>query len=116
MKNAELIGMYRTLDLLKLPDTVRKNGFIYRLVKRNERKLLYAQYNKLGSIVAYEVFKNHIRPYRSRKEHLSILNQDKKDHSSEPEWYETFPGNEEFGKRAWTYPTLKDAEKAFDEK
>lgn len=116
MKNAELVANYRNLDLKKLPAVIKKNGFVYHLVKRNERKLLYCQYTIGGKIVAWEVFKNHIRPYRSRLEQFALIRNLEKDYSNEPTWHEVFPSHEEFGKRAWTYSTLKEAEKAFDEK
>lgn len=93
------------LRIRKLKDEVRKNGFDYKLIKRDDEKCIYAQYND-GLIIAYEIFKT-----KNSKPHPKSL-EDIKNY----DFVETFPTDEEFGVRAWTYPTLDKALLAFDSK
>jgi hypothetical protein len=116
MNNEQLLSSYDSLDLLKLPEDLRKNGFNYKLIKRTKDKFIYSQYSGAGSIIGYEVFYNRIKPWRMLKEMWAKKRNDKTDYSDLHEWYETFPGNEEFGKRAWNYKTLDQAMLAFDSK
>jgi hypothetical protein len=86
----------------KLPETVKKNGFCYDLIERDENRLIYAQKSH-GLIIAYEVFKTRLsNPHPNATEDLKNY-----------EKVESFPGNEEFGKRAWTYRTLEEAERRY---
>lgn len=72
-----------------LPNEIKKNGFIYRLLKRGERAMLYEQYClDAEKIVAWEVFKRKID---QPKEIFGIQLGER----------EIFPGNEDFGKWAW---------------
>lgn len=87
----------------KLPETVRKNGFAYQLVKRDDKKCMYAQHNGMGRVIAYEVFKTKLgSPHPKALE--DVKNYDK---------VERFPGDEEFGVRAWTYCSLEKAEESY---
>ena len=93
------------LRIKKLKDEVRKNGFTYKVIKRNNDMCMYAQHDN-NLIVAYEVFKiKTCKPHPKAAEDL--LNFD---------MVESFPSDEEFGVRAWTYPSLEKAQLAFDSK
>lgn len=115
MNNDDLIANYESLDLKKLDPVIHKNGFVYKLIKRTNKKLMYAQCNSEGKIYSYEVFKNKIKPYREMQIKLAARFQkdEKFDPSIFPEYYEVFPSDEEFGKRAWSYLTLEKANRMF---
>ena len=85
------------MEIKKLSAEVKKNGFIYKLIERNENKCLYAQ-TKNNEINGYEVFKIKISKDRFAYDAL----------------YEPFPYNEEFGKRAWYYQHLNNAMKKYN--
>lgn len=78
-----------------LPLEFRKNGYNYTQVSREERKAIYCQ--DVNSTVPYfEVFKIRVRPesvFRGK---------------TIPE-HEAIPGNEDFGKTAWTFRSLAKA-------
>jgi hypothetical protein len=94
-----------TERIKKLSPIIKKNGFLYEEIKRNDEKCIYSQKDN-GLIIAYEVFKHRLsKPHPKAIEDLK--NYDK---------VEIFPSDEEFGSRAWTYPTLEKAEVAFDSK
>lgn len=91
-----------------LEPEIKKNGFIYKLVKRGEKTLIYGQYNKMdaedgGGIsetpIAYEVF-------------LSKISAPKIAFKKPYDAYEMFPGNGVFGIWAWTFTTLGGSEQA----
>jgi hypothetical protein len=93
------------IRIKKLKPEIKKNGYLYELVKRLDGKCIYAQKDG-GRLIAYEVFKTKLtRPHPKMLEDLQ--NYDK---------VETFPSDEEFGVRAWTFKTLQEAELAFDAK
>jgi len=81
----------------KLDNYIRKNGFDYELVERNDNVAIYKQVDNTLSqqmIVSYEVF-----IIKTRKEGRigdNII-----------EAGEIFPSNESFGKSAWTYTINK---------
>lgn len=89
------------MQLLK--ENLRKNGFDYKLVKKGEKAYIYEQWDDEEKFtVAYEVFKIKIE-----KEKLVFGD-------LMPE-REIFPGNEDFGTWAWTYPSLEKAEERFQQ-
>lgn len=90
--------MHVTVRLKKLENDIRKNGFDYRLIERTEKKAIYKQ-----GFYGYEVFKIKIAKPHPKSEN-DIKNFDQ---------IERFPCNEEFGKTAWYYPTLQDAQKRY---
>lgn len=100
-------------SILKLPLEIKKGGFIYRQCKHEKNKYIYAQFNKLGEIVSYEVFLNKLGNLRKAKERWAKLQNKSFNPEDYQEFYEIFPSDEEFGKRAWTYKTLDEAELAF---
>jgi hypothetical protein len=114
MKTEELLKNYASLDIKRLPDIVKKNGYTYKLVKRTNERLLYAQYADNGKIYSYELFFNLIKPYRDSMVAMAKRRNLDCDYSTLPEWYEVFPSDEEFGDRAWCFPNLTIAEKAFN--
>lgn len=87
------------MDLLK--KDIQKNGFLYNLYKRGEKAMIYSQTHPEDTEpLAYEVFKIKID-----KPKIVFGN-------PLPE-REKFPGNEDFGKWAWTYRTLDEAKVKF---
>ena len=86
----------------KLPQTKSKNGFLYTLIKRNAKAAIYSQVNEKfpeDKSVGYEVF------LITLTKPCAIM---QKNGSKKGMWYhypetEKFPGNEDFGKFAWSY-------------
>lgn len=117
MKNAtiqeKLINNYSNLDLKALPQELRKNGFDYKLINRSPGKCIYAQWHD-GDIVAYEVFKTKIVKYRERMMDFNQRHSLEVNPLNYKEYKETFPNDEEFGKRAWTYHNLEDATRRYE--
>lgn len=102
------------MSILKLPLEISKKGFIYRQVMRTENRFMYSQSNKLGKIVGYEVFLNKLGDLRKAKERWARLQNKPFDPNDYDEQFEIFPGDEDFGKRAWSYSTLENAMLAFN--
>jgi len=113
MKQSELLENYENLDLKKLPKQLRKSGFDYELLLRTNSKCIYKQM-KDGRIVTYEVFKNHIVTHRAGMKKFANQTGIEKDFSDCNEYAEKFPGDEEFGKRAWSCATLEAAMKRYE--
>ena len=77
----------------RLEQTLKKNGFIYRLVQRTEHVAIYDQVG-----YAYEVFKVRVaKPWKYN-----------------PDYSELFPSNEDFGKTAWSFGYFGDSVAAKD--
>ncbi len=84
----------------KLPETKKKNGFIYRLIKRTLNTAMYSQESdNVSAIIGYEVFK-----VRQRILNIPGAKNQKIEH---------FPSNSDFGKTAWAYSTFEMAEKKY---
>lgn len=90
-----------------LEPEIKKNGFIYKLVKRGEKALIYAQCGKPDpkdpdseKPWAYEVF-------------LSKISTPKIAFKKQYEAYEMFPGNSVFGLWAWACGDMERAEARF---
>lgn len=113
MKESDLISNYENLSLKKLDETIRKSGFVYKLIMRTSQKCIYAQWEG-GITIAYEVFKNRIREYRKMKMSWASKKNEQVNPEDFEEYFEVFPSDEEFGKRAWTYPTLEKALAAYE--
>lgn len=87
-----------------LKDVVMKNCFEYRLIKRDHNKCIYAQHNKMGDLIAFEYFKTKLnKPHPKALEDVNNF-----------DLVETFPSDEDFGKRAWTYRNIESAMLAFN--
>jgi len=71
---------------------IRKNGFDYRLVERTQTKAIYEQTDG-ADVVAYEVFIVHTAIAPAGWPNAG-------------EEFERFPGNEDFGKTAWSCSSL----------
>jgi hypothetical protein len=82
-----------------LPLILRKNGFNYTQVLRAGNKAIYAQ-TVTENLEYYEVFYIRERPDR-------VLN------GKLIKGGEAFPGNEDFGKTAWSLMTRKQAIKKY---
>ena len=84
----------------KLAEEINRNGFLYKQIKRSDKGAVYEQIfsgMENNKTIAYEVFKIRIgKP----KVVFGVELPEK----------EKFPGDDDFGKWAWTYP---DIEKAF---
>jgi len=76
------------MDLL--PEEIRKNTYLYKFYKRGERAMMYEQIEpSTGQTVGFEIFKRKIdKP----KVVFGIQLNER----------EIFPGNEDFGKWAWS--------------
>lgn len=116
MNHSQLLENYESLSIRKLGKELRKNGFTYRLVERNNKRCIYSQLNELGKIMGYEVFLTKLGDLKKAKKRWAILKNQKINLDDFEEYYEIFPSDEEFGLRAWTYPTLQKAEEAFNSK
>lgn len=103
-------------NIRKLPDKLKKNGFEYRLVERNEKRAIYSQHAGLSQIIAYEVFNIKIGDLRKAKKRWADIKKINFNPDDYEEFYEIFPSDEDFGKTAWTYPNLELAKKAFASK
>lgn len=82
----------------KLESEIRTNGHIYRLLKRNEKAAVYAQYTPSGQLAGHEVFL--IKVGKSKVIGNNII----------PE-RELFPTDKAFG--VWAWSTGLDPNKAF---
>ena len=86
-----------------LPDEIKRNTFIYRLVKRGEKAMMYEQFClDAQKVIAWEVFKRKIDP---PKEVFGVQLGER----------EIFPGNEDFGKWAWAPSEFERAEFIFSQ-
>jgi hypothetical protein len=96
--------MESSIDNIKiLPETIRKNGYVYILLTRTPKKALYKQ--TLDNVqVGFEVFLICIRGAG----YSSLL---RKTFDA----CERFPSNEDFGKTAWSIMDYKDAFKKYQE-
>ena len=90
-----------------LEKTIKKNGFLYKQVERTDKAAIYAQHDGGGPPVAFEVFK--IRKYPTRV--IEFKGRGPRTFEA----HEGFPGNEEFGTKAWTYKELGEAQKKHKE-
>ena len=85
-----------------LQDTYSRKGTIYKKVIRNDKAAIYEQYMD-NRLVGYEVF--IIRIQREFTFPNGTVNPEK----------ESFPGDSQWGNSAWSYCTLKSAQKRYDE-
>ena len=94
-----LFSKFKTMNTL--PSILRKNGFEYNLITEGEKSFIYRQlYTK--NVSYYEVFEKRIaKPSK-------IMGKDIPAHIR-------FPGNEDFGKWAWSYRNPETAQKKFME-
>lgn len=91
------------VSIIILPETISKNGFRYILLSRAPNKAFYKQ--TLDNVqVGFEVFL-----IRIRGTHFSpFLNQSVRA-------AERFPGNEDFGRTAWTFTEYQKAVEKYNE-
>jgi hypothetical protein len=81
----------------KLQEEYSKNGYHYKLVRRDDKKALYSQsYDNI--MVGYEVFK--IRIQRARFSQII---------GTYIPAHERFPSDSDFGRSAWVFIDLYDA-------
>jgi hypothetical protein len=94
----------------QLQPIVKKNGFIYKLVKRSKKVAIYSQHFKekggvAGDRISFEIFQIRIGGGPANFDGVKSFIEPK----------EVFPGNEAFGKTAYCLPTLERAEACFIE-
>lgn len=98
----------------KLPETKKKNGYLYKMVTRSKNAAVYSQENILhpeDTSIDYEVFKIKVcKPYSLVQKHGK-----KKGEVYHYPAAEKFPGNSDFGITAWAYSTKESAMKKFEE-
>jgi hypothetical protein len=114
MQHSDLLLNYDDLKIRKLKNEIKKNGFIYKLIKRSNLKCIYAQTTLSGIPIAYEVFLTKLGHLKKAKKRWAKLKSIEVDLEASEDYYEIFPSDEEFGSRAWTYSTLELAEEAFN--
>lgn len=88
----------KSLNYLPLKETISKNGFIYNQLARKGRFAIYEQRNKIGILYGHEVFEIIISSKRLIAGKFIPAQ-------------ESFPGNERFGKNAWSVGI--DSKRAF---
>jgi hypothetical protein len=82
-------------------ENYKKNSFYYELVKRVDNFAIFKQRLRPGvGCLAYEVIV--IRSYETHMRGENVVQAS-----------EFAPGNEEFGKFGWSFPTLEEAEVKF---
>jgi hypothetical protein len=101
----------------KLPKSKSKNGYEYRLLDRSCKAAIYEQKvekeinGEIGKTVGYEVFQIIIgKAYSLVQKHGK-----KKGDIYQYPAAEKFPGNEDFGKWAWSYTSKDCAMNKFNE-
>lgn len=87
----------------ELSKTLGKNGLKYQLLANTSSKALY-EVRSGGQVVAYEIGYRKFRVPNPRFEKETAYRK-----------VESFWGNEDFGKLAWTYPSLEVAKKYYEE-
>jgi hypothetical protein len=89
-------------EIMPLPIRFQKNGFLYWQVCRTDKAAIYEQRMPDGRQVFYEVWQIRRRPsYRF-------------DGKQYPE-SERGPGTQDWGRYGWTYYTLPEARKRYDQ-
>lgn len=73
----------------KLDSSVRKNGYTYNLIERNDFKAIYSQHLVCGKVIGHEVFKIQIG---KESELFGKLIPER----------EKFPSDNDFGVTAWS--------------
>ena len=97
-----------------LKQEYKKNGYLYTLIKRNDKAALYEQRNikfPEDTSIGYEVFSIKISP-------ACVLIGKSGPTKGKEYCYPTsekFPGNEDFGKNAWFLKSKKLANQKFKE-
>lgn len=93
-------------EVKKLATEVKKNGFTYTLVQRNERAAMYETSISDGTNPYYEVFQIKTAPGGESTISGKLI-------TFSP--HERFPSNEDFGKSAWCYRYKDKAEAKYAE-
>lgn len=86
-----------------LEDSIRKNGFDYRLLERGQKAFIYEQWDDEDNfVVSYEVFRKRVDKEKLVFGELLPLR-------------EVFPGNADFGVWAWSITNKERAYEKFNE-
>lgn len=106
-----------TTSYEKLPKSKSKNGYVYTQVARTDKAAIYEQKiekeinGQVGKSVGFEVFKIVVgKPYSLVQKHGK-----KKGEVYHYPAAEKFPGNEDFGKIAWSFVNKESALEKFEE-
>jgi hypothetical protein len=89
---------------MSLNERFKKNGFTYHLVKRNESCAIYTQKKEGFSYEYFEVIKIQTVKKDVDTSFMTL--------KAGTEFY---PSSNEWGSKGWTFKTLEQAEKKFDE-
>jgi hypothetical protein len=105
--------------MVKLAKKIEKNGYEYTMVERSTKAAVYEQRNikeETDTSVSYEVFQiTKTKPYSlTAKKTKTWKEGDVLKVYDYPE-SEKFPGNEDFGKTAWSYMNKSSAMAKFNE-
>lgn len=110
------------MDIRKLSSNHTKNGFLYKLVQRNDKAAIYEQFEKaekkradLLSTHHWEVFKIKIEPHREKMRRFCEQMKVPFVADNYSEYKEKFPADSEFGESAWSFEQLKHAINKFEE-
>jgi len=95
----------------QIPESFRKNGYDFEIVKRTEKVVILRQLNALGGVVAWEVHKVRLNPaaavqYCQPDGTYKIIKYLKS---------EILASNQEFGRYAWSYNTQEAAMNKYNE-
>lgn len=94
------LGKSRARTTIVLPVELRKNKYDYKLFQRGNKACIYKQMDN-GKVIGYEVFLIKYTKARLMPNGDTISA------------HEKFPGNEDFGKTAWSCKELERAIKRF---
>jgi hypothetical protein len=102
LNKKEVIMFDKVEDIpLELELEFKKNGQRYCQIKRNNKAVIYSQKNEVGRMIGYEVWKIKIQKA------FAFTNYQ---YPSK----ERIPGNNDFGKWAWSVGTLDRAEEILE--
>jgi hypothetical protein len=103
-KNEQLLNNYNSLNLKKLPAVLARKKYEFHLLERTDAVLMYTQVDpNTKKAHSYEVFKNRIAVTREINGNSPVF-----------DFSEIYPLDEEFGKRAWSYPSYELAKTKYD--
>jgi 5-methylcytosine-specific restriction endonuclease McrA len=95
------------MNIIQLPEEIKRGGFLYKLVERTELYAIYSQNDPGGCIKGgFEVFR-----VCSRVNHGTFAKKD----LPQGQEYEYYPSDEEFGSSAWSFTTIEFAKECFEQ-
>jgi len=95
----------------QIPESFRKNGYNFEIVKRTENVVILRQLNALGGVVAWEVHKVRLKPAAEAQ----YCQPDGTYKTIKYLKSEILASNQEFGRYAWSYNTQEAAMNKYNE-